>query len=163
MLRLLRLMRIHSTFALMTTFTLNASAERVRDIEMALSALSPLVNKRGRYVHLQLESSGQSIAIPREAVKIVVAVLRQMTQGGTAALIPLDEELTTQQAADMLNVSRPYLIGLLDSGAIPSRKVGKHRRIKALDLIAYKQADTSLRQARLDELTAEAQRLGLGY
>jgi excisionase family DNA binding protein len=147
----------------MTTFTLNASTERIRDVETALAVFAPLVSKRARFVHLQLEGREQSIALPKEAIAIVVEVLRQLSHGGTAALVSLDEDLTTQQAADMLNVSRPYLIGLSDSGALPSRKVGKHRRVKALDLIRYKQPDEQVRTARLDELTAEAQRLGLGY
>lgn len=156
-------MRLHRTFAFMITFTLNASTERIRDVETAIAALAPLAAKRARYIHLQLEGGAQSVALPKEAIAIVVEVLRQLSHGGTAALVTLDEELTTQQAADMLNVSRPYLIGLLDSGALPSRKVGKHRRVKALDLISYKQAEEQIRTARLDELTAEAQRLGLGY
>jgi excisionase family DNA binding protein len=147
----------------MMTFSLNASTERIRDAEATLTALLPLVSKRSRYVYLQLEGSQQTITVPKDAINIVVEVLRQLSHGGSVALIQLDEELTTQQAADLLNVSRPYLIGLLDSGVLPSRKVGKHRRVKALDLITYKQADEQIRKARLDELTAEAQRLGLGY
>lgn len=147
----------------MITFTLNASTKRIRDVETALAVLAPLVTKSAQFVHLQLEGREKSVAVPKEALAIVVEVLRQLSHGGTAALVSLDEELTTQQAADMLNVSRPYLIGLLDSGALPSRKVGKHRRVKALDVIRYKQADEQVRRARLDELTAEAQKLGLGY
>jgi excisionase family DNA binding protein len=125
----------------MMTFSLNASTERIRDAEATLTALLPLVSKRSRYVYLQLEGSQQTITVPKDAINIVVEVLRQLSHGGSVALIQLDEELTTQQAADLLNVSRPYLIGLLDSGVLPSRKVGKHRRVKALDLITYKQAD----------------------
>lgn len=62
-----------------------------------------------------------------------------------------------------LFVSRPYLVRLLDKGVIPSRKVGKHRRVLMNDLLAYKKSEENAQRVRLDELTAEAQRLGLGY
>lgn len=107
--------------------------------------------------------SEQMITLSRETLTIVVEVLRQMTQGGATALVPLEEELSSQQAADILNVSRPYLVRLLDKGIIPSRKVGKHRRVLMNDLLAYKKSEENAQRVRLDELTAEAQRLGLGY
>jgi excisionase family DNA binding protein len=147
----------------MTTFTYTTTPEHLRDAEMALSALLPLMARRGKLVHMQLKGSQKTIALPREALAVVVEVLRQMTQGNASALVPLDQELTTQQAAEMLNVSRPYLVGLLDSGAIPSRKVGKHRRVRMADIVVFKQTEELTRKARLDELTQEAQRLGLGY
>ena len=147
----------------MITYTLDISPERMKDAEKALTALLPLLRKRSKVVHVQAAGNATPIAVPREALAIMIEVLRQMSNGGASALVPMDEELTTQQAADMLHVSRPFVIGLLDSGVIPSRKVGKHRRVKALDLVMYKQADELTRKTRLDELTAEAQRLGLGY
>ena len=78
-------------------------------------------------------------------------------------IIPDHAELTTVQAADLLNVSRPYLIKLLDDKAIPHRKVGKHRRIRVDDVMAYKDAIDREREEILDQLTREAQEQGLGY
>ena len=152
-----------SYVAHMTTFTFGPSLDGIADAEKALAALLPLTRKRGRYVHFQLTGSEQMITLPRETLTIVIEILRQIAQGSSAALVPLDEELSSQQAADILNVSRPYLVRLLDAGVIPSRRVGKHRRVLMHDLLAYKKSEENARRLRLDELTAEAQRLGLGY
>jgi excisionase family DNA binding protein len=104
-----------------------------------------------------------SVALPAEALDALLEVLGQIASGCAVSVVAEDAELTTQQAADHLNVSRPFLIGLLDARAIPYRKVGTHRRVRMSDLLAFKERDDAGRRAVAEELAAEAQKHGLGY
>lgn len=115
-------------------------------------------------LHIQAEDEpGEAISIPLSAYRFLADLLTEMAKGNAAALIPIHAELTAQQAADLINVSRPFLIEQLEKGEIPFRKVGNHRRVLFQDVMAYKQTMDRNRLKALDELTAQAQELGMGY
>ena len=114
-------------------------------------------------VTIQRENDGESIEIPRPVFHVLMKVLAVMSEGKAFSLIPMDEELTTQQAADILNVSRPYLNKILDLGEISHRKVGRNRRIKFSDLLEYKNLQEGKSKAALQELADGAQELDMGY
>lgn len=105
----------------------------------------------------------QPIELPAGAVALLMDILGAMASGQGITLIPENVELTTVQAADILNVSRPFLIKLLEDGQIPYRKVGKHRRIRMEDVMNFKQAIDRERESVLDQLVADAQEQDMGY
>jgi excisionase family DNA binding protein len=103
---------------------------------------------------------GEEIELPAPAFEALKAVVAGMAHGLTMTLIPHGRELTTQQAADLLNVSRPYLIKLLEQGVIPHHKVGTHRRLNIADVLEYRRTRAQERRAALEELTELSEELG---
>jgi excisionase family DNA binding protein len=115
---------------------------------------------------IRVQSEGtpeETVSIPASAFRLLNDILTQMAQGNAVTLIPVHAELTTQQAADILNVSRPFLVEQLEKNSIPHRKVGTHRRILFSDLMEYKARMESSRLQALEKLAAQAQELGMGY
>ena len=105
----------------------------------------------------------ETIELPPSVAALLLEILEDMAAGSAVAVLRRDAELTTQQAADYLNVSRPFLVGLLEAGEVPFRKVGTHRRVRFEDLHRYKHATDAARRGALDELAADAQELDMGY
>ncbi len=107
------------------------------------------------------DGSNEPVTIPTAAFRLLVTILAEMASGHAVRLIPHHAELTTQEAAELLNVSRPYVVRLLDEGRMPSHRVGTHRRVLFKDVIAYRDEHRRARGAALDRLTALDQELGL--
>lgn len=122
-----------------------------------------LANEKGFRLEVKAGGVSEELILPPSALRVLVRVLAELGEGNAVTLTPLRAELTSQQAADLLNVSRPYLVKLLDEGTIPSRKVGSHRRVLLEELLAYKRDLQAKRHEALDELAALSQDLKMGY
>lgn len=122
-----------------------------------------LVRHPGRRVRLVVddEHGDEALTVPRGAVELLEQILAHMAAGHGVSVVPAHAELTTQQAADLLNVSRPFLISLLEAHEIEYRRVGKHRRIEADSLMQYMRADDQGRREAAGTITALNQEMGL--
>lgn len=149
--------------ALINYETLTLSGKVSQEARTAASALAQSLT--GCSLDLELCNSPvhRKITLPAEAARLLLTMLEEMAEGHAVTVLPLRAELSTQEAAQLLNVSRPYLVALVEKGDIPFRKVGTHRRVRLGDLLEYKKRDDAARKQTLDALTAQAQELGLGY
>lgn len=130
------------------------AARRIRDYLTAHPGTDP-VTLRGEL------AGDDALVVPRDAAVMLAQILALLASGQGVQIIPDATELTTQQAADFLNVSRPYLIGLLEAGEIPFRMVGTHRRVRFEDLREYRRRDDLTRRKAADGLSELSQELGL--
>lgn len=111
----------------------------------------------------QVKMGGEDLILPRAAIALLRDILADMSAGKAVAIVPKSVEVTTQQAADFLNVSRPYLIELLRDGHLPYSMVGTHRRIKFDDVMKYREQMIEKSTTAMDELVALSQELDMGY
>ena len=140
------------------------------DQKIALSSLqafsnvsNEIKNSKKTFVKIKVQETGEFMEIPKKALELLFFIVKNMSEGKSMSLIPSDSEVSTQQAADMLHVSRPHLVKLLETGNIPFKKIGSHRRILLQDLIAYEMKLVNEREKQLDFLANQAQNLNLGY
>lgn len=109
------------------------------------------------------KNRAHQVELPTSALRLLVEILSELAEGNAVKVVPIHAELTSQEAADMLNVSRPHLVKLLETGALPFHKAGKHRRIRFADLMAFKAERDRASAEALEELAKQAQELHLGY
>lgn len=154
----------------MTTLTFDPSEPLAPTAADALVAresarrLAPVLAKANGTMQIRVgetDSTNEPVTIPTMAFRLLLTILAEMASGNAVRLIPHHAELTTQEAAELLNVSRPYVVRLLDEGRIPSHRVGTHRRVLFEDVMNYKKEHRRARGAALDRLSALDQELGL--
>ena len=138
------------------------------DVRLAQNSLSKLSRFKGGGAEAVTVTVGQDrdaeeVTIPGVAFRMLGLILNELAQGDSIALNPVDRLVSTQKAADVLNVSRPYFVKLLESGKIPFGKTGTHRRVRLADVLEYKARMDAEADRAYEELVAQAQELGLGY
>lgn len=144
---------------------------KAHDIDLAMKATSEMRTflsgdgKGDIQFSLKRKNKNGSVEffLPPAIVELIFRTLHHIADGNAVTLVPIHAELTTQEAANLLNVSRPYLIQLLEEGKIPFNKVGRHRRILFADILKYQEESKRKSAKARDELIKEAQDLDLGY
>lgn len=136
-----------------------AQALQAKDAARAFAAVPAAAGPRV----VRVQGQAESVEVPESAYRLFLEILNQMGQGNAVTLVPMHHELTTQQAADLIGVSRPYFVKLLETNAIPFHSVGSRRRVKFTHLQAYMEKARGESREALDQLAAEAQNLRLGY
>lgn len=108
-------------------------------------------------------NEAHQIELPTSALRLLVDILAELAEGNAVKVVPVHAELTTQEAADLLNVSRPHLVRLLEDGELPFHKTGKHRRVRFVELMQYRQRRDRVSREAMAALAAQARELGMGY
>lgn len=159
-------MRTSSSSRSITPALVPSEADRTLARDSARD-LSLLLGRKPGMTSLKVAVRGgkqpDAIPVPASALPLIADMLSQLARGRAVTIIPVHSELTTQQAADFLGVSRPHFVKMLDRKELPFRKVGTHRRVLFADLAEFKTKRIGDRRKALDELASEAQTLGLGY
>ena len=143
------------------------SAEEQKEAKLAHDTLEGVSNylekeEQDHRIELRVDEKVK-VNVPQSALKFLLKYLHSLSEGRAVSILPVDSEMSTQQAADILNVSRPHLVKMLENNEIPHHKVGRHRRINAKDLIEYKRQRDEERDDFLDDLASQAQELDMGY
>lgn len=141
-----------------------------QDQKIARTALEK-INEQNLYVRestsgsiqIKFEDFEEYLTIPKKVQSILYQILNFMSEGRAISIVPEESDISTQQAADMLKVSRPHIVKLLEQGDIPFKKVGTHRRIELNDLLVFEKKMKQNRTEKLKLLSKQAQELNLGY
>lgn len=140
-----------------------------REVEAAVQGqrtLAAYLSTQFETQHIQIfdaNHQAHQVELPTSALRLLVDILSELAEGNAVKVVPVHAELTTQEAADMLNVSRPHLVKLLEEGALPHHKTGKHRRVRFADLMKFKASRDDASERAMRELAQQAQALNMGY
>jgi excisionase family DNA binding protein len=135
-------------------------ADLARD---SAAVLARLLRERPAEDRARVQLDDGDLVLPRHAIELLQNILTEMAQGNAVTIMPVHAELSTQEAANMLNVSRPHLVKLLEQGELPYSRVGTHRRIKFQNLIAYKRKQDEESEEAVQALADQAQESDMGY
>lgn len=147
----------------------NVSLPVEREVQAAMEgqrALAAFVSTRLETQQIQIfddKNQAHQVELPTSALRLLVDILAELAEGNAVKVVPLHAELTTQEAAGMLSVSRPHLVKLLEEGALPFHKAGKHRRVRLADLMEFKAQREQASEDAMVALAKQAQELGMGY
>lgn len=142
------------------------AARTVVAAALSKHALAALLSTQAETQRIQIfdkKNEAHALELPTSALRLLVDILSELANGNAVKVVPIRAELTTQEAADLINVSRPHLVKLLEAGDLPFHKTGSHRRVRFSDLMAYKAAQEQASAAAMEELAAQAQALQMGY
>ena len=148
-------------------FTLELPVER--EVEAAVQgqrALAAYLSAQSDTQRIQIfdaNNQAHQVDLPTSALRLLVEILSELAAGNAVKVVPVHAELTTQEAADLLNVSRPHLIKLLEEGALAFHRTGKHRRVRFADIMQFKAKRDAASEQAMRELTRQAQELNMGY
>jgi excisionase family DNA binding protein len=153
----------------MSTIPLKMTLPVEREVQAAVQgqrALAAYLATRFETQHIQIlddQNQAHEVQVPTSALRLLVDILAELADGNAVKVVPVHAELTTQEAADLLNVSRPHLVKLLEDGVLPFHRTGKHRRVRFADLMQYKEARDRTSEDAMAQLAGQAQELGMGY
>jgi excisionase family DNA binding protein len=133
--------------------------EKKRILEM----LKTTIEKEPSRLNVKIGGGEVDMPLPRDLMTMILEIMTEVAQGHSVSVGPEEEELTTSEAAELLNVSRPHLVKLLEEGELPFRKVGTHRRVRREDVLEYKRRQRKEAEEAMQNLADQAQELGLGY
>ena len=139
-----------------------------KDQQIARNSLNTLRSKvqklrRKKAGSVNIKINKEEIEIPNQALTLLSDILSNMAEGNPVSVLSAEAQISTQEAADRLHISRPFLVKLLETGEIPFLKVGSHRRILLIDILDYEQKQQDIRKKQLAFLSKQAQKLNLGY
>jgi excisionase family DNA binding protein len=147
----------------------NVTLPAEREVQAAVQgqrALAAFLATRDETQQIEIfdaQNQAHRVELPTSALRLLVDILAEWADGNAVKVVPVHAELTTQEAADLLNVSRPHLVKLLEDGALAFHRTGKHRRVRFADLMQYKETRGRASEQAMAELAEQAQALDMGY